>query len=157
MELVIRINLDNATFCDTPGQEVARILQGYCKKIEKDDDIKSLFERFNDFNGNRVGTAQVFLGPMSEPDSISKIAQGFKIRAEAETEKETKVLITVEGGIVQGVNTDNDNKLNIVILDFDCNDKTIQDFEGNTINALLYNPEIQTCNPEKVNHYFNQF
>jgi len=63
MELVININIDNAAFCDIPGQEVARILREYCDKIEKNDDIKSLFERFNDFNGNRIGTATVMIEP----------------------------------------------------------------------------------------------
>ncbi len=64
MELVIKINIDNAAFCDIPGQEVAEILRKYCDKIEENDDIKSLFERFNDSNGNRVGTAVVMLDPV---------------------------------------------------------------------------------------------
>jgi hypothetical protein len=61
MELVIKINLDNAAFCDEPCIEIARILSEYNRKILENDNLNSLPGKFRDINGNSVGKAEVFL------------------------------------------------------------------------------------------------
>lgn len=111
MELVIKIDLDNAAFCDIPGQEVARILKGYAEKISNNDDVKSLFERFRDFDGNSVGTAQVFLEPVKEEKSVSA------------SKLETNIVIGLQGGLVQWVGTDSEQDINCLIVDYDGRDE----------------------------------
>jgi len=56
-DLTIRINMDNAAFCDCPELEVSRILKDYAEKIEKyglDHEKLTL----HDFNGNNIGTIE---------------------------------------------------------------------------------------------------
>lgn len=51
--VTIEINTDNAAFCDSTGEEVARILSDLATDIE----VHGLPERKNlmDYNGNSVG------------------------------------------------------------------------------------------------------
>jgi hypothetical protein len=112
MELVIKINLDNDAFSDEPGQEVSRILSEYSKKIAVNDDIKSLFDRFNDFNGNSVGTAEIFLYP------AGKIEE----KPASDSEPEINIVIGIQSGFVSYVATDSEKSINCIIADYDARD-----------------------------------
>jgi hypothetical protein len=138
MELQININLDNAAFGDNPAEEVARILANYRNSIKQNSDNLNNKYSFIDFNGNQVGEAKI----IEENLGIS------------ETEEKPKVLITLENGLIQGVNSDID--LSVIVLDFDIQEAgTIQkDADGELINANLYETEFQ-INSEIVDYYFN--
>lgn len=58
MTLHIEINIDNASFCDEPGTEVARILRQYATNVDGDN-AEGLIYHFIDSNGNGVGKAVV--------------------------------------------------------------------------------------------------
>lgn len=55
MDLIIRINLDNAAFEADPIAEVARILHRYAGSANRDGMNRNLL----DHNGNLVGRAEI--------------------------------------------------------------------------------------------------
>jgi hypothetical protein len=59
MKLTLEINMDNAAFEDSPGQEAARILRLAARKVEgaEAQDIGSF--PLLDSNGNKVGRVTV--------------------------------------------------------------------------------------------------
>lgn len=67
-----------------------------------------------------------------------------------------RVVIIVEGGVVQNVFAD--DKLDYLIIDKDCCDEDesfeLQDVVGNTFTASLTEYEATAC--EDVEHYYNQ-
>ncbi len=58
MTLKIEIKMDNAAFSES-GSEVARILTTWAEEIEHYDLKSGEQYIFRDFNGNKVGTAEV--------------------------------------------------------------------------------------------------
>lgn len=63
VELIIRINLDNAAFADYPGDAAAEILRRQCATVlgglTRDDIAADWAHSLRDGNGNRVGTIEV--------------------------------------------------------------------------------------------------
>jgi len=59
MTLNIRIKMDNSAFEPSPGVEVARILHDLANRCEENDCTPGDSVGLRDFNGNKVGTAEV--------------------------------------------------------------------------------------------------
>ena len=59
MTLKIEIEMDNAAFEGQSGSEAARILRKIAGRIEGEDCVPGDITPCMDFNGNKVGTAEV--------------------------------------------------------------------------------------------------
>ena len=55
MDVVIKINCDNAAFGEEPGIEVARLL----RRMAKDAEVHLEAEKYRDLNGNTVASLEV--------------------------------------------------------------------------------------------------
>jgi len=75
--------------------------------------------------------------------------------------KKNRVVITVSGGLITGISADNPKELNVLIVDFDC------DNQDNCINVPIFSGEKGETEPailweepvsqhvEFIDHYFN--
>jgi hypothetical protein len=57
MNITIRINCDNAAFCDAPYEEVSRILSSLAEEMQ--DHCEIIEKSITDFNGNNVGNLKI--------------------------------------------------------------------------------------------------
>lgn len=57
MNVTIKINCDNAAFCDVPYEELSRILADLAERIQSSQKIEE--QSIRDFNGNDVGNIEI--------------------------------------------------------------------------------------------------
>jgi hypothetical protein len=57
MYITIKINCDNAAFCDSPYEELSRILSTLAEEMQEHGEI--IEKNITDFNGNNVGNLEI--------------------------------------------------------------------------------------------------
>ena len=140
-ELIININLDNAAFGDNPREEVANILEYYVEILKSGNGLE---EKFRDFNGNSVGEAKVVEYPMTEKEL---------------PEEKQRIVVGIEGGMVQWIAGENTGKLEIAIVDWDAEGgeyPVVKDSLGYEHEGNLYRYFDVFQDKKAVDNYFNQ-